>query len=281
MADRYDERYRGSQYDRDRYQGREDRGFIERAGDEVRSWFGDDEASRRRERDEMSRGRDVERDYGRSRDYGRDYGPAWGDRPGSGREHGRGGESGTGSWGVEQGWRGEGSRDYRTGGGFERSGSERSGFGAPDIGSRGYRSEYGDEFRREPYGTRAGSGYFSSYGSGNFAGRGPKGYQRSDERIREDVCDRLADDPNIDATDIEVTVNRGEVMLGGTVRERDDKRRAEDLVERISGVREVHNSLRVHRGELSSTGEVFGDTSSGTTGTTSTSSSTGKTTSNR
>src|SRR5688572_3548104 len=29
----------------------EDRGFFERAGDEVRSWFGDDDAERRRERD--------------------------------------------------------------------------------------------------------------------------------------------------------------------------------------------------------------------------------------
>jgi hypothetical protein len=41
--------------------------------------------------------------------------------------------------------------------------------------------------------------YYSPYGeptpSRGFAGRGPKGYQRSDERIREDICERLADDP--------------------------------------------------------------------------------------
>lgn len=43
--------------------------------------------------------------------------------------------------------------------------------------------------------------YYSPYGeptsSGGFAGRGPKGYQRSDDRIREDVCERLAEDPVI------------------------------------------------------------------------------------
>src|SRR3546814_3623646 len=49
-------------YGRDRYSTREssygrstedydDRGFFDRAGDEVRSWFGDDEAERRRRRD--------------------------------------------------------------------------------------------------------------------------------------------------------------------------------------------------------------------------------------
>src|SRR5262249_31569496 len=53
-------------YDRDRryrgqgYYGREDRGFFERAGDEVRSWFGDEDAQRRRERDE----RDEPRGWG-------------------------------------------------------------------------------------------------------------------------------------------------------------------------------------------------------------------------
>jgi osmotically-inducible protein OsmY len=31
-------------------------------------------------------------------------------------------------------------------------------------------------------------------------GRGPKNYQRSEERIREDVCDRLSDDYLIDAS---------------------------------------------------------------------------------
>jgi hypothetical protein len=76
-------------------------------------------------------------------------------------------------------------------------------------------------------------------------GRGPKGYRRSDERIREDVNDRLTDDYYIDASDVEVMVENGEVTLTGSVRVRTDKRRAEDIAESVSGVRNVENRLRV------------------------------------
>jgi hypothetical protein len=48
----------------------EDRGFFERAGDEVRSWFGDDEAERRRRWDE----REYERRHPQDRAYGYDRG---------------------------------------------------------------------------------------------------------------------------------------------------------------------------------------------------------------
>lgn len=76
------------------------------------------------------------------------------------------------------------------------------------------------------------------------AGRGPKGYRRSDERIREDVCERLCDDPDIDASDVEVRVEQGEVTLTGTVPTRDEKRRSEDTAE-VTGVQNVRNLLRV------------------------------------
>jgi osmotically-inducible protein OsmY len=76
-------------------------------------------------------------------------------------------------------------------------------------------------------------------------GRGPKGYTRSDERIREDINDRMSEDAFLDATEIEVTVSNGEVTLTGTVDNRIDKRRAEDLAEDISGVKNVQNQLRV------------------------------------
>jgi osmotically-inducible protein OsmY len=81
----------------------------------------------------------------------------------------------------------------------------------------------------------------------NHRGRGPKGYIRSDERIREDINDRLSDDAFLDATEIEVTVSNGEVTLSGTVENRIDKRRAEDLAEDISGVKNVQNQLRVQQ----------------------------------
>lgn len=76
-------------------------------------------------------------------------------------------------------------------------------------------------------------------------GRGPRNYQRSDERIREDVNERLGDDPMVDASEIEVSVQNREVTLTGTVRDRREKRRAEDIAESIPGVAHVQNNLRV------------------------------------
>lgn len=76
-------------------------------------------------------------------------------------------------------------------------------------------------------------------------GKGPRGYRRSDDRIQEAVCDALTDDPAVDASNIDVSVADGEVTLTGTVTSRDAKRRAEVCCERVSGVAEVQNSLRV------------------------------------
>jgi osmotically-inducible protein OsmY len=83
--------------------------------------------------------------------------------------------------------------------------------------------------------------------SGPYAGRGPKGYRRSDERIHEDVCERLTEHPAIDASDIEVTVNDGDVTLMGRVESRAVKHLTEAMVETVSGVKEVHNQLRIAR----------------------------------
>ncbi len=80
-----------------------------------------------------------------------------------------------------------------------------------------------------------------------FEGIGPKNYSRSDERIREDVCDELADDGEIDARDIDIEVRDREVTLTGTVPERYMKHRAEDIADACRGVRDVHNQLRVRR----------------------------------
>jgi len=82
---------------------------------------------------------------------------------------------------------------------------------------------------------------------GHFSGIGPKNYQRSDERIREEVCERLTDDHYVDASDIEINVNSGIATLSGTVADRAQKRRAEDVVERVRGVRDVQNDLRIRR----------------------------------
>ncbi|MBM3092873.1 BON domain-containing protein [Ensifer sp. T173] len=78
-----------------------------------------------------------------------------------------------------------------------------------------------------------------------FRGKGPRGYKRSDERIRDDVNDRLTDDGWLDASDIEVVVSSGEVTLTGLVSSRQDKRRAEDCADAVTGVSHVQNNLRV------------------------------------
>lgn len=94
------------------------------------------------------------------------------------------------------------------------------------------------------------------------AGKGPKGYVRSDERIREDISDRLSDDDEIDASDITVTVTKGEVRLEGTVADRHAKHRAEDIAESVSGVRDVSNHLRAKKGFLKELGDkLTGDDS--------------------
>jgi len=69
----------------------------------------------------------------------------------------------------------------------------------------------------------------------------------SDRVIWAVVTQRLANARGLDASHIDVSVRDGEVILDGTVRHRDDKRRAEDLAE-IDGVPNVQNNLRVRRG---------------------------------
>jgi hypothetical protein len=84
---------------------------------------------------------------------------------------------------------------------------------------------------------------------GPHSGRGPQGYRRGDDRIEEDVCERLTQAGQLDASNIEVRVENGEVTLSGTVESRRDKRLAEDVIESVSGVQDVHNQIRVQRGE--------------------------------
>ena len=260
MADRYEERFRNEPY-RDRERGREDRGFVERAGDEVRSWFGDDEAERRRRMDERERDRDRDRDRFYGRDWGRGSERGWNDRP-----------SGESGWGGERWSTGYGRTE------FDRPGGSYYGSrGSENEGSRGWSGGYGSGpgYGAGAYGSRSsGSSQGREYGyggserwrSGDFSGRGPKGYQRSDNRIIEDVCDRLTDAADVDASNIEVKVNGGEVTLAGTVNDRFDKRRAEELVENISGVREVHNNLRVNRGQENMPGGGSSPNLGGTSG---------------
>ena len=80
---------------------------------------------------------------------------------------------------------------------------------------------------------------------GTYRGRGPRGYVRSPARIYEDLCDRLTDNPFVDASDIEVGIAGSEVTLNGTVNDPIALRQAQAIAEEVAGVSHVHNRLRL------------------------------------
>jgi hypothetical protein len=116
---------------------------------------------------------------------------------------------------------------------------------------------YPSGHRRSTIGQTWGQQAYSSVGSyggglmnqpqGSHAGKGPKNWRRSDERVLEDVNEVLTRDPHVDATDIEVSVSNGEVTLDGTVNHRNEKHHAEDCIWQVTGVREVNNHIRVRQ----------------------------------
>ena len=139
----------------------------------------------------------------------------------------------------------------------------REDYGQRDYGQRDWERQRNRSGMGSPseHAVRQGPSGQSGYGQhgpsgqrGRYVGRGPKGYKRSDERIREDVCDALMMHPDIDPSDIEVKVSDGEVTLTGTVQDREDKYTAEQIADAIAGVREVTNNVRIKRasGEQSS-----------------------------
>lgn len=154
--------------------------------------------------------------------------------------------------------------DLRSGDYLARGDDYETGYyGRPQPAAEdGYRGE-----QRESFMYRAGERVASWLGLDHegkprtHRGRGPAGHKRSDERISDDVHDRLTEDHYLDASAITVTVSGGEVTLGGAVETREDKHRAERLAERVSGVDHVQNNLRLtpgaSRGGLTSRGGVL------------------------
>jgi hypothetical protein len=128
--------------------------------------------------------------------------------------------------------------------GYER-GDEYSGRGRGSSWSgKGY-SGQGSSWGGQEYTGQSRTG--SAWGTPSYAGVGPRGYQRSDERVREDVCDRLERDARIDASNIEVEVRNGMVTLKGSVDDRMFKREAEEAIENLPGVKDVQNQIRVEK----------------------------------
>jgi osmotically-inducible protein OsmY len=282
-----------------RYDERDERSYdqvYDRTGRRAESDY-----ERNRGRYEASRDYD---DYNRERDYGRDYGAS------GVRDYDREG-SYSGSYGGTTGRHYErdyGQRDYARGysgsemnrrfGNYEREGYPGSRYESGTYGSRYGRGDYERGYgSREQYGNRgleergwwdrATDEVSSWFGdeeaerrrrmdeqrAGQHRGRGPRGYRRSDDRIKEDVNDRLSDHDYLDASDVEVSVDNTEVTLSGTVNSRYSKRLAEDIAENVSGVTYVQNDLRISRSQYgaSPTGttgiSATGTSATGTTGT--------------
>nr|WP_314468804.1 BON domain-containing protein [uncultured Novosphingobium sp.] len=200
-----------------------------------------------------------------------------------------------------------GGRDFSArrggGGGLSPSFSYRptfDTFGRGYFGSRGYGEQESESRSPRDYGewreygeergffAKAGDEIASWFGDEEAArrreddhrGRGPSDYTRSDERIREDVNDRLTQDWRVDATNIRVVAKDGEITLDGTVGSRNAKRRAEDLADDVTGVKHVQNNLRVTGGtNWTDTGQGASIPGSARTGSTATgSTATGSTT---
>ena len=132
------------------------------------------------------------------------------------------------------------------GGGQNEWGSGMGGFANQSMPSGSWEHHGTHEHDHE---RPVGPGTNHGWNFGMHSGKGPKGYQRSDAKIREQICECLMHDGLLDASDIEVGVVAGEVTLSGTVDERRMKRHAEELVEHHAGVTEIKNELRVKRSD--------------------------------
>jgi osmotically-inducible protein OsmY len=221
--------------------------------------------------------RDYERDqgefqgYGASRQYGsQQYGSQQGSRQQQYERYGasQGGYGGS-SFGAQNQQRGLGGRSTQSGYGASRGQQE---YTTPGYETAGYENELGyagQSMSGRGYGSQYRAGTSSGYGSSSgyqlgtqqtdtgyqrsYRGMGPQSYTRPDDRIRDDVYEKLTDSDEIDARSIMVDVNQGNVTLTGTVPERRMRYAAEDLVEGCMGVANINNQLKVQGRESEST----------------------------
>ena len=260
----------------DDYFYNEDRGSMQMGRDDRtpqgRSWF-DEQRRSQQGRDfedrsyPQSGGFNQDRGYNQG-NYNQDRGYSVNPQQGGawqGRQswQGRGsyGQEDRGDWGFNSSMSGPSGRsgiDERNQGGYYGMGGSM-GYGQGNLqqggyGSRGPFNTWQGQYGQGQYGQQGMYGQQGQRGQigqgaqrGGMYGRGPLNYTRSDQRIYEDVCDALSDDEEIDASQVEVKVEKGDVTLTGTVQNRDARRRTEDVIERISGVKEINNQVKVQR----------------------------------
>lgn len=197
----------------------------------------------RDEREYRSRYRD-ESWHGQNRGPYSDHERPWGPREGEGFDRSgsrsRAPRFGRMDGGPYSGYSGFGGPGW-TAGGYGDPGYNTSGFGHPDYGA----SRTGAMDRES---TEAGWNYRAGrLDRGPFTGKAPKNYQRSDERIREEVCERLTLHGHVDPCEMEIEVQNGDVTLSGTTTDRRQKFMAEEIAEGVAGVRNIDNRIRVRR----------------------------------
>jgi osmotically-inducible protein OsmY len=235
------------------------------------------------------RGQDSERRYTRP-DYDSELDI---ERPGQAHFGSRGGTDYGREYNQDSGWQ----RPYRSQSSSDRYGYEGSrgnydfSRGGVDYGSYGRGmsdwgrglGDYGQQSNQgrgySDYGRETGSGMghadWNRFGSersydqqqgqqswNEQRNRWPKSYKRSDERIKDDIHEELIRHGRIDASDVEVQVKDGEVTLTGQVSSRQDKRVAEELAEKVLGVHDVQNQLRVRNQQQSSSSMSSGSSAS-------------------
>ncbi|MES2404337.1 MAG: BON domain-containing protein, partial [Pseudomonadota bacterium] len=180
-------------------------------------------------RDQFGKGR---RTQNMPEDYGTTRTPEPFDRTSYRDEYGRYGER----YGEER------SRFPGRGWSSGYPGGDRPGWRGDAGMGRAYSGNYESPQRDEPRRYSEGGGQALARG---YRGRGPKNYSRSDERIQEDISERLWDADDVDASDVTVEVKNGEVTLRGNVERRSIKHRIEDIADACSGVKDIHNEIRV------------------------------------
>jgi osmotically-inducible protein OsmY len=258
--DRFEDRYRYRGQDSDRRYTRPDYDSdldIERPG---QAHFG------------SRGGTDYGREYNQDNALQRPYrSQASGDRYG---HEGSRGNYDFSRGGVDYGSYGRGMSDWGRGLGDHGSPQNQQGRGSSDYGrdySTGSGLDHADwnRFGPDDMNQNQGSGRRSYEQQGQQShwneqrNRWPKSYKRSDERIKDDIHEELIRHGRIDASDVEVQVKDGEVTLTGQVSSRQDKRVAEELAEKVLGVHDVQNQLRVRNQLPSQSNSQSGSQQSG------------------
>ncbi|HEX8572460.1 MAG TPA: DUF2171 domain-containing protein [Allosphingosinicella sp.] len=242
--------------------GGDDRGFFDRAGDELRSWFGDDEAQRRREMDER-RWEQEQRMSGRRDNDPRSggsgwMGGGWGNQPGESWHRDRPGVRG--GWDRDpsserEGWFSSsvgGERGERWGGASGRQdgfGNDRIARGGAGFGG-GYPGQSG-RFDRDDPGRVASSGAmgqrFANYSGREEITRGGFGGDIHDPHYSEwrrrqiDELDRDYDEYRREHQ------SKFEQEFGGWRQKRQSQRQ---LLERVTEHMEVVGSDGAHVGKV-------------------------------